>query len=185
MSKILSTSIPITTSHTNNSCTQFASSNLGQYMAPELVELVNRVQTWRDHKTFRGQPMPHELKFSIAKLLSSGLCSRAALVKQLDISYNKLTNIEASFADHKDLNTNQPVDLNFVPFKLVPHNQTINSDPDSNSTDNKQLNEHLNTTIQERQHITDSIPVTQIKNIMIHKADGANLTERSPQNCVT
>ena len=83
----------------------------GQPLAPELADLVSRIQSWRDHKTFKAQAMPDELKFSIVKLLTSGLHSRAALAKQLGISYNQVANIEA------DLNTNQSVDLNFLPFK--------------------------------------------------------------------
>ena len=117
MPQVLSSAPPATTAHAVDSFDHFAS---GEPLAPELADLVSRIQSWRDHKTFKAQAMPDELKFSIAKLLTSGLHSRAALAKQLGISYNQVANIEANFVNHSDLNTNQSVDLNFLPFKIIP-----------------------------------------------------------------
>ncbi len=174
MSQVLFSSIPATTSHTDDSFDHLAS---GQPLSPELADLVSRIQSWRDHKTFKAQAMPDELKFSIAKLLTSGLHSRAALAKQLGISYNQVANIEANFVNHSDLNTNQSEDLNFLPFKIIPHNQTINSIPDSNSDGNHQVITNLGSPISPNsQPITITVPVNQVKDIIIHKADGAILT---------
>ena len=83
MPQVLSSTLPAATSDAVDSFDHFAS---GQCLAPELADLVSRIQSWRDHKTFKAQAMPDELKFSIAKLLTSGLHSRAALAKQLGIS---------------------------------------------------------------------------------------------------
>ena len=172
MPQVLSSTPPATTAHAVDSFDHFAS---GEPLAPELADLVSRIQSWRDHKTFKAQAMPDELKFSIVKLLTSGLHSRAALAKQLGISYNQVANIEANFVNHSDLNTNQSVDLNFLPFKIIPHNQTINSVPDSNGND--QVSANLDSTISPNsQPITIPVSVNQVKDIIIHKADGANLT---------
>ena len=174
MPQVLSSTPPATTAHAVDSFDHFAS---GEPLAPELADLVSRIQSWRDHKTFKAQAMPDELKFSIAKLLTSGLHSRAALAKQLGISYNQVANIEANFVNHSDLNTNQSVDLNFLPFKIIPHNQTINSIPDSNSDGNHQVITNLGSPISPNsQTITITVPVNQVKDIIIHKADGAILT---------
>ncbi len=163
-----------TTSPTVDSSDHFA---LGQCLAPELADLVSRIQSWRDHKTFKAQAMPNELKFSIAKLLTSGLHSRAALAKQLGISYNQVANIEANFVNHSDLNTNQSEDLNFLPFKIIPLNQTVNPVPDSNSESNHHIITDLGSSISSsRQPTATPVPVIQVKDIVIHKADGAILT---------
>ena len=173
MSQVLSSPIPITTSHTDDSFDNLAS---GQYPTPELADLVSRIQSWRDHKTFKTQPIPNELKSSISHLLASGLYSRTALAKQLGISYNQIFNIEANFIDHPDLSANEAADLNFLPFKIVPHNQNINSTTYSNSSGSNPVDDHLNTKFLNSQPIADPVLVNQVKDIVIHKADGAILT---------
>lgn len=173
MSQVLSPSIPITTSHTNGSFDNLASA---QCPTLELTDLVSLIQSWRDHKTFKTQPIPNELKSSIVRLLASGLYSKTALVKQLGISYNQISNIEATFADHQDLNANGSGDLNFLPFKIVPHNQNINSTTYSNNSGSNQVDDHLNSKVLNSQTIAAPTPVNQVKDIIIHKADGANLT---------
>ena len=173
MSQALSPSIQVATSLTDDSFDHFAS---GQCLVSELADLVSRIRSWRDHKTFKTQPMPDELKSSIAKFLTSGLYSRFALAKQLGISYNQISNIEANFVDHQDLSTNHSADLNFLPFKIVPHNQNINPVTYSNSSDSNQVTNHLNTKLLNSQPIAAPTPVNQVKDIIIHKADGANLT---------
>lgn len=171
MSQVLSSPTPITTSNMGGSVDNLASD---QCPAPELADLVSRIKSWRDHKTFKTQPIPNELKASI--LLASGLYSRTALAKQLGISYNQIFNIEASFIDHQDLSAKESADLNFLPFKIVPHNQNINSITYSNSSGSNQVDDHLNTKFLNSHPTAAPAPANQVKDIIIHKADGANLT---------
>ena len=173
MSQVLSSTTPIKTSHTNGSFDNLASA---QCPTPELADLVSRIQSWRDHKTFKTQPIPNELKSSISHLLASGLYSKTALAKKLAISYNQISNIEANFVNHQDLSANESGDLNFLPFKIVPHNQNINSTNCSNTSGSNQVDDHLNTKFLNSQPIAAPAPVNQVKDIIIHKADGANLT---------
>lgn len=82
MPQVLFPSVSLTTSHTDDSFAQFAQfahSTSSQCTTPEITDLVGHIRAWREHKTFKAQPMPVELKSSIAKLLTSGLYSKAAL----------------------------------------------------------------------------------------------------------
>lgn len=171
MSTPFFTSIPVVAFRSTCSSSSFASD---QSHTSELSSLITRIQSWRQHKTFKTQAIPDELKLSIAKLLTSGLHSRTYLTKQLGISYNQISNIEANFVDNKALSAHQPQELNFLPFKIVPHNQAVNSASCANNSN--QDADQLNLKLQNNQPVPDPGSITQVKDIVIHKADGAILT---------